>query len=104
MGLKGLARIQIIARRLEGALACQDVAFQRRDSKSYAAAVAATEDARSALASLPALTLAEIPAKARALGPVPAAALTSLSQGESVLVASIIRDVLRMAEFPTIIS
>ena len=57
------------------------------------------EDARSALASVPAQTMAEILAKAKALGPVTAAALASLSEGESALVASIIRDVRRIAEF-----
>jgi hypothetical protein len=95
--LTGLAKIQAIARKLEDALASQDVAFQRHDSERYADAGAAAEDARSALASIPALTMAEILAKAKALGPVPTATLTSLSKGESALVASIIRDVRRMA-------
>ena len=44
--------------------------------------------------------MAEILAKAKALGPVPAAALASLSEGELALVASIVRDVWRMAERP----
>ena len=99
MGLKGLAKFQIIARQLEDALARQEAAIQRHDSDRYAAAAAMAEEARSALASIPALTLAEILAKAKALGPVPTATLTSLSKGESALVASIIRDVRRMAEF-----
>jgi hypothetical protein len=43
--------------------------------------------------------VAEILVKAKALGPVSAAALAFLSGGESALVASIIRDVRRMAEF-----
>jgi hypothetical protein len=42
--------------------------------------------------------MAEILAKARAISPVPAAALAFLSEGESALVASIIRDVCRMAQ------
>ena len=94
---KGIAKIKVITRQLEDALARQDDAFQRRDSARYAAAAATAEDARSALASVPALTLAEILAKAKSLGPVPTTALASLSQGESALVASIIRDVRRMA-------
>jgi hypothetical protein len=94
--LKGLAKIKSITRQLEDALARQDGAFQRRDSARYAAAAAIAEGARSALASVPALTLTEILAKAKALGPVPATGLASLSQGESALVASIIRDVRRM--------
>jgi hypothetical protein len=49
--------------------------------------------------SVPALTLAEIMAKAKALGPVPSATLPYLSKGEWALVASIIHDVHRMAEF-----
>jgi hypothetical protein len=98
--LTGIARIQIIARQLEDALARQEEAFQRHDSERHAAAVAMAEDARSALASVPALTVAQILAKAKALGPVPAAALASLSEGESALVASIIRDVRRMADSP----
>ena len=97
MELKGLAKIKIITRQLADALARQDGAFQRRDSATYAAAAALAEDARSALASVPALTLTQILAKAKALGPVPATALASLSPGESALVASIIRDVHRMA-------
>jgi hypothetical protein len=97
LGLKGIAKIQSLARQLEDALTRQDAAFQGRDSASYAAAAAMAEDARSALASVPALTVAEILAKAKALGPVPTATLTSLSKGESALVASIIRDVRRMA-------
>ena len=96
MEQKGIAKIKVITRQLEDALARQDDAFQRRDSARYAAAATA-EDARSALASVPALTLAEILAKAKSLGPVPTTALASLSQGESALVASIIRDVRRMA-------
>jgi hypothetical protein len=96
---KAIAKIQIIARRLEEAQAHQDDAFQRHDSERHAAAVAMAEDARSVLASVPALSVAEILAKAKALGPVPAATLASLSEGESALVASIIRDVRRMAEF-----
>jgi hypothetical protein len=95
-----MTKIQIVARQLEDALARQDCAFRRHDSETYAAAVAMAEDARSALASVPALTMAEILAKAKALGPVTAAALASLSEGESALVASIIRDVQRMAHFP----
>jgi hypothetical protein len=94
---KGIAKIKVITRQLEDALARQDDAFQRRDSARYAAAAATAEDARSALASVPALTLVEILAKAKSLGPVPTTALASLSQGESALVASIIRDVRRMA-------
>jgi hypothetical protein len=47
----------------------------------------------------PALTLAEIMAEAKALGPVPSAALPYLSKGEWALVASISHDVHRMAEF-----
>ena len=101
LGLKGIAKIQFIARRLEDAQARRDDAFQRHDSKRHAAAVAMAEDAQSALASVPALTVAEILAKAKALGPIPAAALALLSEGESALVASIIRDVRRMAEFST---
>jgi hypothetical protein len=100
LGLKGLARIQNIARQLEHAQARQDDWFQRHDTERYAAAVAATEDARSALASLPALTVAEILAQAKAPGPFSAATLMSLSEGESALAASIIRDVRRMSEFP----
>jgi hypothetical protein len=96
---KGIAKIKIIARQLENAQACQTGAFQRHDSEGYAAAAAIADDARSALASIPALTVAEILAKAKALGPVTAAALASLSEGESALVASILRDVRRMAEF-----
>lgn len=100
LGLKGIAKIQTITRQLENALARQDDAFQHYDSGRYAAAVAMAEDARFALAAVPALTVAEILAKAKALGPVTAAALASLSEGESALVASIIRDVRRMADTP----
>jgi hypothetical protein len=99
LGLNGIAKIQITTCQLETALARQDDAFQHHDADRYAAAVAMAEDARSELASLPALTVAEILAKAKALGPVPSTALASLSEGESALVASIIRDVRRMAEF-----
>jgi hypothetical protein len=99
LGLKATAKIQIIACQLEDALARQDCAFQNHDSETYAAAAAMAEDARSALASVPALTVAEILVKAKALGPISAAALAFLSGGESALVASIIRDVRRMAEF-----
>jgi hypothetical protein len=99
--LKGLAKLQSLARQLENALARQDAAFQRDDSDKYAAAAMA-EDARSALASVPALTVAEILVKAKALGPVPAAAtLASLSEGEAALVASILRDIRRMAALRT---
>jgi hypothetical protein len=49
---------------------------------------------------VPALTVAEILAKAKALGPVSAAALASLNEGGSGLVASSIRDVRRMADVP----
>jgi hypothetical protein len=97
--LKGLAKIKVITRQLGDALARQDAAFQRRDSETYAAAAVIAEDARSALASVPALTLTQILAKAKALGPVPATALASLSPGESALVASVLRDVRRMAAF-----
>jgi hypothetical protein len=100
LGLKAIAKIEIITRQLEGALVCQCGAFEGHDSQKYAAAVAMAEDARAALASIPALTVPEILAKAKAMGPVPAAALASLSEGESALVASIIRDVYRMAESP----
>jgi hypothetical protein len=96
LGLKGLAKIQSITRQLDDALARQDGAFQRQDSGRYDAAVAMAEDARSALATVPALTVAEILAKAKALGPIPTATLALLSKGESALVASIIRDVRRM--------
>jgi hypothetical protein len=99
LGTNAIVRIQIIARRLEDAQAHQYDAFQRHDSERHAAAVAVAEDALSALASLPALSVAEILAKAKALGPVQAATLASLSEGESALAASIIRDVRRMAEF-----
>jgi hypothetical protein len=96
---KAIDKIQIIARRLEDAQAHQDDAYLRHESERHAAAVAMAEDARTALASVPALSVAEILAKAKALGPVAAATLASLSEGESALVASIIRDVRRMAEF-----
>ena len=82
MEQKGIAKIKVITRQLEDALARQDDALQRRDFARYAAAAATAEDARSALASVPALTLAEILAKAKSLGPVPTTALASLSQGE----------------------
>ncbi len=97
MEQKGIAKIKVMTRQLEDALTRQEGAFQRRDPASYAAAAATAEDARSALASVPALTLAELLAKAKALGPVPTTALASLSQGELALVTSIIRDVRRMA-------
>lgn len=100
LGLRGIAKIQTITRQLENALARQDEAFQHEDSDRYAAALAMAEEARSALAGVPALTVAEILAKAKGLGPVAAATLASLSEGESALVASIIRDVRRMAEAP----
>jgi hypothetical protein len=98
LGLNAIARMQVAARKLETALASQEGAFKHDDSEGYAAAVAMAEDARSALASIPALTMDEMLAKAKALGPVSAAALASLSEGESALVASIIRDACRMAK------
>ena len=97
MGRKAIANIQITTRQLETALARQDDAFQRHDADRYAAAVAMAEDARSALAAVPALTVAEILAKAKALDLVHAAKLTSLREAESALVASILRDVRRTA-------
>jgi hypothetical protein len=98
LGQRGLAQIQVVADQLEGALARLDNAFRRHDDPRYIAAAMA-EHARCALASVPALTVAELMAKAKAVGPVPAITLGSLSEGELVLVASIIRDVRRMAEF-----
>jgi hypothetical protein len=97
LGRKAIANIQITTRQLKTALARQDDAFQCHDSERYAAAVAMAEDARSALAAVPVLTVAEILAKAKALDLVHAATLTSLSKGESALVASILRDVRRIA-------
>jgi hypothetical protein len=99
LGQRGLAQIQVVADQLEGALARLDNAFRRHDDQRYTAAAAMAEHARCALASVPALTVAELMAKAKAVGPVPAITLGSLSEGELVLVASIIRDVRRMAEF-----
>jgi hypothetical protein len=85
-----------LVRQLEDALAQHEAALERYDSDKRAAAM--VDDAQAALASAPALTVAEILIKAKALGPVPAAAtLASLSEGEAALVASILRDVRRMA-------
>ena len=98
LGPKGIAKIHTITRHLENALARQREAFQHNDSDRYAAAAAMAEVARSALSAIPALTVAEILTKAKALSPVTAAALASLSEGESALVASIIRDVRRIAD------
>jgi hypothetical protein len=88
-----------MARQLEDSQACKDGTFERHDSERYAAAAVA-QNARSALALVPALTAAKILAKAKAPGPVYAAALASLNEGGSGLVASSIRDVRRMADVP----
>jgi hypothetical protein len=94
--LKALAKFKYFARRLKDALDIQDVALQRCDTEKSAAAM--VDNARFALASVPALTVAEILVKAKALGAVPAAAmLASLSESEAALVSSIIRDIRRMA-------
>ena len=54
LGLKATAKVQIMTRQLEDALARQKGAFEHHDSEKYAAAVAMAEDARSGLASIPA--------------------------------------------------
>ena len=83
--LKGIANIKVITGQLEDALTRQDGAFQRRHSARYAAAAATAEDARSALASVPALTLAELLAKAKAFGPVPQLRLPPCRQANPLL-------------------
>ena len=99
LGTNAIATIQIIARRLEDAQAHQYDAFQRHDCREARrrSRSGRGRSIRSGLGTRP--KRRRILAKAKALGPVQAATLASLSEGESALAASIIRDVRRMAEF-----
>jgi hypothetical protein len=97
-----MTRIETAAALLTWALERRDRAFRDHDGAAYGKAAADADMARLSLASMPGLTFAEVAAKSKALGPMPASGLAYCSEGEAALAASILRDTRRLAEVPAL--